>query len=84
MRGTLLGVDLSNFHLERAVALLGNDFSKLRGNFQVFGTAYLASYYFTKNPPNGKLYVMGNSGIQGELANVKGLEIVTEETGKFG
>ncbi|CAG5097978.1 Oidioi.mRNA.OKI2018_I69.XSR.g15315.t1.cds [Oikopleura dioica] len=47
---------------------------------EVFGTAYLASYYFTKNPPNGKLYVMGNSGIQGELANVKGLEIVTEET----
>lgn len=46
---------------------------------EVFGTAFLAAHYFTKNPPNGKLYVMGNSGIQQELAKVKGLEIITEE-----
>jgi len=42
----------------------------------------LAAHYFTKNPPNGKLYVLGNSGIQQELAKVKGLEIITEEKGK--
>jgi hypothetical protein len=41
----------------------------------------LAAHYFTKNPPNGKLYVLGNSGIHQELEKVKGLEIITEEKG---
>ena len=33
----------------------------------VFGTAYLSAYYFSKNNPNGTVYIMGSEAMDKEL-----------------
>ena len=34
---------------------------------EVFGTAYLSAYYFSKNNPKGLVYIMGSEAMESEL-----------------
>ena len=34
---------------------------------EVFGTAYLSAYYFSKNNPKGLIYIMGSEAMESEL-----------------
>ena len=42
---------------------------------EVFGTAYLSAYHFSKNNPKGLVYIMGSEAMESEL-NAMGFKTI--------